>query len=140
MLQDLLTSTIVMVTVGFAFIAVYDFFAGLLPATTRQNEKQPNPQQVCTEQSRSVATLEWLVSQLPVAEEEQSEPVDILALARERVKSAFDLAALKIYKLRGESVVHIADIPFSIPAATKRYKLRGRDVIKLAHLEKLQLA
>ncbi len=48
-----------------------------------------------------------------------------------------DLTLLKIYKLRGESVVRVDDVNVEIPDTVKRYKLRKLDVIKLKDLELL---
>ena len=44
------------------------------------------------------------------------------------------LSTVKQYKLRGENVVRVSDIPFPVDVAIRRYKLRSQDVIKLSQL------
>lgn len=123
-MQDLLTLLFIIVGIGFVAIACYDFVTGF------------NSSQVTTTQK--VATLEWLTSQIPTSPEPELEASpNVIVLAREKMKSRLDLSALKTYKLRGESVVAIADIPFALPDSIKRYKLREKYVVNLKHLEAL---
>lgn len=134
--QDLLTSLFVVTTIAFVALMVFDFVQAIQP----QLEPQPQPEPVVTEEPPVIATIDWLVAQIPDVIEESPEPVNIMALARTRMKPVLDLTALKLYKLRGESVIHISDLNINIPAAIKRYKLRGKEVIHLAALEQLVLA
>lgn len=78
------------------------------------------------------ANLNWvkLVEEKPTCAE-----VDIISIARDRYVPTLNLTALKLYKLRGETVIQVKDIPTTLPTTMKRYKLRGTDVVKLAALE-----
>lgn len=68
----------------------------------------------------------------PKAEPQESTPAQIeqqpepLALP--------DLSQLKLYKLHGQAVVMIEDLPMPIPAL-KAYRLRGKECVRLADLE-----
>lgn len=136
-MSDLLASMFAFFLAAYLLFLVADFTVGLVHLWTRCAPAIYTPSldfdnKLLSNQlpTPAFATLDWIQ---PVTEEEV-EPVDIIALAKSRLPR-FDITALKIYKLRNESVVRITDIPFNIPATIKRYKLRGADVIKLAALE-----
>lgn len=42
--------------------------------------------------------------------------------------------SLKTYRLRGEDVHLVADLPYPLPVGTKTYKLRGKNVVRVADL------
>jgi len=128
-MQDLLTLLFNIVGISFIAIACYDFVTGYQEAKKELNNSYNSSPTPASHSSQKVATLEWLTSQIPATPEAEVEPVDIFVLAREKMKSSLNLSALKIYKLRGESVVAITDIPFTIPDSVKRYKLRGKYVV-----------
>lgn len=46
-----------------------------------------------------------------------------------------DLSQLKLYKLHGQSVLLVEDLPIPLPANTKAYRLRGKECVRLADLE-----
>jgi hypothetical protein len=48
--------------------------------------------------------------------------------------SLLDLSHLKTYKLQGQEVVKITDLPPDFPIPEKRYLLRGKTVVRLTDL------
>ena len=60
---------------------------------------------------------------------------DELEQPRPTSKPTLQLAELKLYKLRKQSVVSIAALPFPIPRQIKRYQRKGEAVIRLTDLE-----
>lgn len=63
-------------------------------------------------------------------------PLLLLPPARPRL----DLAALKKYVLHGKTVVCAEDITTVLPDGLKQYKLRGKSVLRLADLEAAMLS
>lgn len=142
-MSDLLTLLFVATTAVFALLFVLDFAFGLIVLWDKTTRITIAPQLAILLPTvlepitpQKIATLDWIV---PQELEESFDPIDVIALAKSRFPS-LDITALKIYKLRGESVVKVQDVCISIPTHIKRYKLRGVDVIKLAQLEQLAIA
>lgn len=134
-MQSLLTYAVEFTCVAFALLFAADFIHGLLPKPVN-TVVPPSQWAIAFEPINDAsehyvqipvkyATLDWVK---PCPDKEVSSKCAI-ALAKNRI-----LSTLKQYKLRGESVVRVADIPFSVDAAIRRYKLRSQDVIKLSHL------
>ncbi|MBD2309842.1 hypothetical protein H6G17_30995 [Chroococcidiopsis sp. FACHB-1243] len=82
--------------------------------------------------STATSTARAIATTLPVPQ------LRLLPPARQSLSEKFeiDIASLKLYKLHGNSVVRVADLPIEVPASLKRYKLHEREVIRLADLEK----
>lgn len=142
-MSDLLTLLFVATTVVFALLFVLDFAFGLIVLWDKTMRITIAPQLAILLPTvlepitpQKIATLDWIV---PQGLEESFDSIDVITLAKSRFPS-LDITALKIYKLRGESVVKVQDVCISIPTHIKRYKLRGVDVIKLAQLEQLAIA
>ena len=60
---------------------------------------------------------------------------DELEQPRPTTQPTLRLTELKLYKLRKQSVVSVAALPFTIPGEIKRYQRKGEAVIRLTDLE-----
>lgn len=129
--MSILSLLFVAISISFALLFVLDFAFGLIVLWDKTTLQLTVAQPII---ARNIATLEWIQ---PV-KEKSFEPIDVIQLAKSRLPH-LDITALKVYKLRGESVVKVQDICISIPTHIKRYKLRGVMVIKLVALEQLAI-
>ena len=64
-----------------------------------------------------------------------AEPTTEAAENTEEERPVLNLQETRLYKLRKQSVVKLADIAFKLPESIKQYKLRGEPVVFLSTLE-----
>lgn len=162
MLQNFLTIVIELTIVAFAIVMTIDFaarVAELFESIFQQSTAPSTQQQLVQSPSQKIAIAPGPLPQLDLNMMEDpwisdststaissaranatTPPVPRLRLlppARQSLSEKFeiDIASLKLYKLHGNSVVRVADLPIEVPASLKRYKLHEREVIRLADLE-----
>jgi hypothetical protein len=163
MLQNFLTIVIELTIVAFAIVMAMDFAAGaveLFESIFRQSTAPGIQQQLVQSSSQKIAIAPRALPHLDLNMVEDpwisdststaissaraiatTPPVPRLRLLPPALQSLaekfdIDITSLKLYKLHGNSVVRVADLPIKVPASLKRYKLHEREVIRLADLEK----
>lgn len=164
MLQNFLTIVIELTIVAFAIVMTIDFaarVAELFESIFQQSTAPSIQQQLVQSPSQKIAIAPgllphrdlnmvedpWISDSTSTATSTAranatTPPVPQLRLlppARQSLSEKFeiDIASLKLYKLHGNSVVRVADLPIEVPASLKHYKLHKRDVVRLINLEKL---
>ena len=125
-MQAFLTLLIEVFVVSFIAISVVDIVIAALPEP-KNTVVAPHEWAVAFEPVEAephIATIDWVQ---PVVEE-PIVSIDVIAIAKSHI-----ISTAKRYKLRGEEVIHLTDIPFPLPQV-KTYQLRSQPVVKLSHL------
>ena len=148
--QDFLTCSVIAISVAYGLLMLVDFIYGLFhlqpsravtqaateatvdaitpnPVVNTPSTKVESPQ-LPLEASTTVSTPQNDVD----ATEAPNQPVEAI-----KPLPYIDIASLRLYKMKGHSMVSIDQIPFTIPGHIKQYTLKKHKVVKLTDLEVL---